>query len=477
MRNPWRKIGMLAGLGLAAVTAAAQGVPGLPALPTPPPLAQVGGRELAGGVARGAVSARPLRLTLGQAIARGLQANLAALLGASNVREAAATHLAALSALLPQVQASAYDLRQKISLATIGLNFPGVPLIVGPFNVADARAYLHENLVNLSAIQDFRAANAGQKSVRLSYAQIRNLVVEAVSHQYLLTLADASQVVAIRAQVKTARTARQQARDRLRAGTISRLDLVRAEVELASERQRLITARNALAQQKLALARAIGLPQAQTFRLVSALPNTPAPKFTQAQVVRAAWAQRPDLQAALALVRSDQLQVAAAADQRWPRLSLDANYGTIGHTFTRNRPTYAVEGELQMPIFTGGRIRAQVAVARASLRAAEDRLADLRAQAAQQARDAWLNVRALRRQVKVARQSRGLARQELTLARDRFRAGLGDNLEEIQAQQQLALANHNYIQSLYVFNLAKISLAAALGVAAVQWRQYLEGTH
>jgi outer membrane protein TolC len=128
-----------------------------------------------------------------------------------------------------------------------------------------------------------------------------------------------------------------------------------------------------------------------------------------------------------------------------------------------------------MPLFTGGRIHADVLSAQARLRDAEDRLANMRASIDQEIRSALLDVQATADQVQVADGARRLADQELTLARDRFRAGVAGNLEEVQAEQEVAIANENYTSSLYAFNAAKASLARALGVAEAAYRQFLKG--
>ncbi len=431
------------------------------AAPAPAP---VSAGDLLGGVPRGRASGQVLRLSLAQAVSRGLQANLAALLASSQTASARAGRLAALSGLLPHVQAQAYDLRQKVSLAAFGINFPGVPPIIGPFNVADARLYLHENLLSLSNFQQWRAARAGAQAAASSYRQIRNLVVEAVSDQYQLTLADAASLAAAQAQLATATQAWRQARDKEKSGLVNALDVVRAQVQRAAERQRVIAARYALAGQRLRFARMIGLPEGQRYILtdrLQALP--PAPPLNPRAAVAEAWRRRPDLLAAAQAVRAAQLSAAAARDRRVPQFSLDANYGTIGHTFTADHPTFVVEGSLSMPLFAGGQIRAATAAARQRLRRARERLADLRAAVAEQVRLALLNLQSSYHQARVAAQARAYATQELQLARDRFHAGVADNLDEVRAEQALAQANQGYIASLYQYNAARAALATALG--------------
>lgn len=475
---------LLAGMALAQA-------PASPSAPVPPsgylqaaPMAtvpagssagQIGGSDLEGGVPQGKASAQPLPLTLDQAIALGLHNNLAVLVSDTQSQQARAQRRTALAALLPNVSASAGELRQKVNLAAYGFALPGFPSIVGPFNVFDARGYADEAGVNLSSIQGWRASKQAEAAAHSTYAETRDLVVLAIANQYLLSIADLSRVQSAAAQLATAETSLRQALDMKAAGTVDALVVVRAQVERDREHQLLISAQNELDKQKLRLARAIGLPAGQAFRIANKAPYAPAEKMDPASAVMTALANRPDYRAVQQTVRSAQLQVAAARDQRLPSLDLNANYGTIGHEIGNNHPTFEVGMTVKMPVFAGGRIQADVLNAQARLRQAEDRASDLKLQIDNQVRSALLDEQSSAQLVEVARGAQGLAQRELTLAQDRFRAGVADNLEVVQAQQEVAVANENYTNSLYRYNLAKVSLAQALGVAQSAYRRYLGG--
>jgi len=381
--------------------------------------------------------------------------------------------MAEVAALLPNVTASAGELRQKINLAAFGFSFPGFPALVGPFNVFQASASADVPVLNLSALQSARAARGLEAAAKDDYNSARNLVVLAVANQYLLSVADQSRVAAAQAELATAESALTQAQDMLKAGTVGALAAVRAQVQRDRQRQQLTAQQNALAKQRLQLARAIGLPAGQAFTLGSAAPfaafDAPSPDAAVAQ----ALAARPDYRAAQAVVRSSELLVAAAKDRHLPTFSLDGNYGTIGHEIGSNHPIFSVGANVQMPIFSGGAIAADRLAAESQLHQAQSRAADLRAAIDVQVRSALLDLQSNRDQVGVARDARDLAGQELTLAQDRFKAGVADNLEVVQAQQAVADADENYIASLYGYNLAKAALAQSLGVAATSYSQYL----
>jgi outer membrane protein TolC len=487
---PTQRLRFLTGLPAAGLLLTGMALAQAPASPSAPvtpsgylqaapmatvPVGQIGGGDLAGGVSRGKATAKPLQLTLDQAIALGLRNNLAVLVSDTQSQQARAQRRTALAALLPNVNAAAGELRQKVNLAAYGFALPGFPSIVGPFNVFDARGYAEEAGLNLSSIQGWRASKQAEAAAHSTYAETRDMVVLAIANQYLLGIADLSRVQSASAQLATAETALRQALDMKAAGTVDALVVVRAQVERDREHQLLISAQNELDKQKLRLARAIGLPPGQELRIVDKAPYAPLEKMDPASAVMTALADRPDYRAAQQLVRAAQLQVAAARDQRLPSLDLNANYGTIGHEIGSNHPTFVVGMTVRMPVFEGGRIQADVLNAQARLHEVEDRASDLKLQIDNQVRSALLDEQSSAQLVEVARRAQGLAQRELTLAQDRFRAGVADNLEVVQAQQEVAVANENYTNSLYRYNLAKVSLAQALGVAQSAYRRYLGG--
>ncbi|HET9784706.1 MAG TPA: TolC family protein [Terriglobales bacterium] len=470
------KVAVAVALTVGAGWAMAQGLP--PARPNvaPPvqlPLPQRSAADAQGGVPTGAVTAQPVALSLQQAIARGLRQNLAPILAASGNERARAQKLSAMAALLPNVEASAGELRQKINLAAFGFSFPGFPQIVGPFNVFQASASAHVPVVDLGALESTRAANNLQKAAADNLESVRNLVVLAVANQYLLSVADQSRVQAAQAELTTSTQALQQATDMLQAGTVGRLSVVRAQVQHDQQQQQLTAAENALAKQRLQLARAIGLPLEQSFTLTSTTPFAELAPPTPEAAVAQALATRADYRSVEAVERSAQLLVKSAEMQRLPTLSLDGNYGTIGHEIGSNHPIFAVGATVSVPVFEGGRIAAEKVAAEAQYHDAQARRADLKAAIAVEVRSALLDLESQKQQVGVAQHAQDLAQQELTLAQDRFRAGVADNLEVVQAQQAVAVADENYIAALYGYNLAKASLAQALGVASTQYQNYL----
>jgi outer membrane protein TolC len=430
-----------------------------------------------GGVPSGERTAEALPLSLRGSLDRALKHNLGLLLSEQGTREARGARLKALSDLLPNATAHVTETVQQVNLAQFGFSgLPGVPPIVGPFSVFDTRAYLSQPLLDLPAIHNARAESANLDAARYSYQDARDLVVLVTAALYLQAVTGASRVEAQRAQLRTAEALFQRAEDLKKAGVVPGIDVLRAQVEMQAQRQRLIYYENEFAKQKLALGRAIGLPIAQEIILTDRVPYAPPPSMTLEQASQQALSSRADYQSALAQVRAAEAERLASKAKSLPALRFDGNYGDIGRSPGSSHGSFVAAFDLKIPIFQGGKIRGEVLQADARLQQRKDELADLRGRIELEVRTAFLDLRASGDQVQVARGALDLANQQLEQARDRFSAGVVNSIEVVQAQEAVATANENYISSLYAFNLAKAALARALGIAEKSIDQFLGGT-
>jgi len=233
-------------------------------------------------------------------------------------------------------------------------------------------------------------------------------------------------------------------------------------------------ARNNYAKQKLVLARTIGLATGQEFNLTEREPYEPLTPMSVEDALRQAYTSRADYQAAVQQVRGAERFRSAATAEHLPSLNFAGNYGAAGVNVGDSHGVFEVGATLAIPIFAGGRARADGLQAEATLRQNRQQLENLRAQIDYDVRTALLDLASAADQVEVARSALDLANQTLDQARDRFTAGVADNLEVVQAQEAVASANENYISSLYAHNLAKVSLARAIGFAEQGVKQYLE---
>jgi outer membrane protein TolC len=419
-----------------------------------------------------------LKISLQDAIQRGLRNNLGLLLSGQNLRAARGQRWQELSRLLPNLNTTSYINDSKVDIAEFGFTgFPGLPIpqVIGPFQYFDTRAYVTQSVFDWQAWNGSRAASENVKAAQYTYKDARDLVVLAVGFAYVQAIADQATVDSTTAQVDTAQALYQQASDQVKAGTAPSIDALRAKVELQTQQQALIQAKNDLAIQKLTLARTIGLAPGQQYDLTDKTPYQPLSGLSLDQALKQAYASRSDYQAALAGVRAAEDSRRAAEAEYLPSLSFSADYGLAGtYPNVVTHGVFDVRGTLTVPIFQGNRVHGDVLQATAQLQQARDQLDDLRAQIDSQVRTALLNLDSAEQRVTVTQSSVDLAQQTLTQSRDRFSAGVTDTVEVVQAQQQVASAQQQYISSLYLDNYAKISLARALGVAESGVKQFFE---
>ncbi|HWD98386.1 MAG TPA: TolC family protein [Bryobacteraceae bacterium] len=426
-----------------------------------------------GSVPTGQATTTPLALSLRDAIQRGLRYNIGILVNSDIVNTSAAERRRTLSTLLPQLSAGITENSLQEDLVAFGLNLPGFPTIVGPFSYQNARAYFQQTVYDRPSLRNLRSASESLKAARLSAQDARNIVVQAVSNGYLAVITNAARVTAIQAEVDLAQALYDRASDQHRAGTVAVIDVLRAEVQLKSEQQRLLAQKNQVEKDKLTLARAIGLPTGQQFTLSDTLPFAPI-TVSEYDLLRAAYDHRPDYRASQANVRAAEFAVESAkAEHYWPQAVVEADYGDIGKTFASSHGTYSLVAGLRFPIFAGNRARADITAAEAVLTNKRNAVEDLRGRIDYEVRTALLDLQSAADQVAVARSNVDLATQTLTQARDRFTAGVTDNIEVVQAQQLLASANDTFITSLNAHNEAKIALATAVGVAEEDVPRYL----
>ncbi len=292
---------------------------------------------------------------------------------------------------------------------------------------------------------------------------------------YLLAIADESEMESATAQRDTAKALFQQATDQKNAGLASAVDVLRSQVQLQSREQKLISAKNDLAKQKLVLARAIGLPLGQQFEITTRVSYQELKPSDLDNAIQNAYKARPDYLSQVNRVRSAELARKAASAERYPSIGAEADYGLSGVNPGTSHGTVDAAATLRIPIFQGGKVRGDVLRADAALTEERQRQEDLRARIDQQVRDVYLDLEADAQEVSVEKSAVTLATQNLEQSRDRFRSGVTDNIEVIQAQDALAVATDAYIASLYSFNVAKISLARATGVAESRYAEYLKG--
>jgi outer membrane protein TolC len=449
------------------------GIGGLSSLPTAEDVINRNQDPYLGSIPQGKSTGAVIELSIEDALDRGLKYNLGLYLAARVTDQASASHLQALSDLVPVVNGSFSEADQKLNLKQFGLTFPGFPTSVGPFGITDLRATGSWTVLDFHSINNIQAASQNVKAARFTYRDARDTVVLSVGANYLLTIAQESRVTATQAELQTAEALFELAEDQEKAGLSPQIDTLRARVQLQAQREALIQAQNDLEKQRIALARVVGLPVQQKFRLVNRVPYHPLPEMELESAYERALQTRPDYQAALASLRAAQLSREAAWKQRLPSIGLTGEYGVLGNTPDAMSPNWTAMATLRIPIFEGGKVEADVRLAEAVLKQRQAQVDNLRGRIEQDVEDALLDLKAAAQQVEVAKLGLDLAQQALGQSQDRFAAGVTNNVEVIQGQQQLAAANEQYIASLYAHNIAKVLLARAIGNAEQAVKQYL----
>jgi outer membrane protein TolC len=444
---------------------------------------QIGG-DFQGSVQNGKTPAGPATLTLADAVKLGLAANLGVLTADDTVRATRAERLRALSNLLPSISVDATETSTQVNLAAFGFKFnlpPGlgfsIPTVVGPFQYSQLLGNLSQTVWDPVSRRNWRASQESERASNLSARDSRELVVLAVAGAYLQTVATDARVASQRAQVDNAQAVYHQAEVRKEAGTNARIDVTRTLVELQSQQQRLNALASDLRKQKLVFARLIGLPLDRELILSEPLAFNPPAVPEAAGAVQQAFEKRWDLKAAESQVRAAEIVVSAAHAERLPSASISADYGVLGPSPVSNHGVYSVVGSLNVPIYQGGHVKADVEQAEATLHQRQAELADQRGEVEQEVRTALIELETAIGEVRLAENNRGFANETLREARDRFNAGVATTVEVVQAQEQVASAESDYISGLFAFDLARISLSRAMGQAESDLPSLLSGVH
>jgi outer membrane protein TolC len=414
------------------------------------------------------------RLTLDEAIRRGLQTHLRVHTAQARVEELAGTRERARAALLPRARLETSVTLQNRNLAALGISVPGIPIpeVVGPFSLYDVRASAEHPLLDLRAYHTWRATEKLQAAAEQNFQQTRDQIVSFVATLYLNAQAAGARVEAARARVATAEELLRLARERHGAGVATGVDVLRAEVELADARQRLLEVQTAEQRALLLLARNIGLRPGTAIELAEALQFEPLEQPEPAHVVTAALDTRADYRALLEQRAALQQEREASRARRWPRLWLGGNYGGLGRTVADLRGTGALQATLVLALFDPDRGGEQAEI-EARLRALDAQITDRQREIEQEVREALLMLESAAAEVRVAEEGLRLAARELELALERFAAGVAGNLEVVSAQSTLARARENHILAIARHREAKMALAQAVGGTERNYSWYL----
>ncbi len=405
----------------------------------------------------------PLRLTLQDAIQRGLQANLSVLVGASRVGEAEATRTRRQSAaLLPHINAQTYANAQNRNLRAFGLSVPGIPSTVGPFSNYDFRIYAQQNIVDLESYRNLKASDRAIDAGKMDLRDARDLIVRVIAGLYLNAQSAAAHASAAESRVTDSTTLDKLAKDKHDAGTATGVDVLRAQVQLANDKQALLIANNQYKLSLLSLARNLGMDPATPMELAESLVYRPSGQSEADALVPSALAARADY-LSLASQRQELVEQQRANRARfYPKLSVNGNFGGIGRSVGGVQPTGLIQGQIDFTVFDRDR-EGEAAELASRVKRIDNQIDDLRRGIDEDIRAALLDLDSAAQQVTVAEDGQALARRELELAQDRFQSGATNNVEVVTAQDELARAEDNYILAVSSHVDAKFALARAQG--------------
>jgi len=422
-----------------------------------------------------------LPLSLAEAITRGFRYNLGLVESDHAAADVHAERLRALAALLPQFSASARQAFESVNFHEIGVKLPAIPGLApfpassGGFGYQDARVALSQSLFDMQLRNRYQARKQDEKASILSSKDARDVVVLAVGTAYFQVIASAARLETAKAQLASAAEFDRLTGNRVASEVSPEIESLRAQVERQSAQQRITNVSNELAKDRLTFARITGLAIDQDFELTDR-PNSLAGAPIALETATAeALRQRGDLASASASVQAAESTLRAEKSQRLPVLALNANYGGGGVNVGNFTQVYEVAASVSVPIYTGGRISADIGQAQADLERKRAEYEDLRGRVAYDVRVAWLDVNASQSSVAVAEKNRALAARALAESQDRYANGVTNYLEVVQAQAVVAAAEENYIESLYSWSVATISLARAMGNAETRLPQLVGG--
>ena len=425
-----------------------------------------------GGVPMDAQQPPPRRLTLTDAIGLALKQNLSVRVANSQVEELEGTRDRRRASLLPHVNGNALANRENIDLAALGITLPGAPAVVGPFSHYDFRLSASQSLIDRHAYHNWKASERQEEAAKLDYQDARDLVIRQAAGLYLSSQASAAEVEAAESRVTTSQTLEKLARDQHAQGLATAVDEVRAQVQLARDQQNLLVGRNSYQTSLLALAHFLGLSPGTPLELAEPLKFHHVESADADSALRTALAARSDYAALLKQRDSLDEQLKASRARYFPTLSVNGDYGAIGPGFGSMAGTGEVQGTLTVTLFDRDRAGEKTEI-QSRLKRLNDQIDDLNREIEQELRQAILDLESSESQVTVTEAALHLAERELTLAQDRFRNGVTDNIEVVTAQASLADAQDDRILALARHADAVMALVRSLGGTEKIYQAYL----
>ncbi len=347
-----------------------------------------------------------------------------------------------------------------------------LPQHEGPFQSVATGTRFSVPIFDRKNIEHYRAQKAYRLAADVDIDSAREQMASLTVSQYLLSIRLAATVKAAESQVTLAQNLFDQARELENAGAGTGLDALRALQRLKVRQQALIVAREQEKTSQFILVRLLNFPPATELVLADDTSlNTLVAPDSEAISIETAWQQRPELIALKNRIVAAQRDLASARGERWPSLSVDGNWYQEGNRFDNMIPVYQYQASLSLPLFTGGRTRAEVASSNIRIRKLQEEEQELRNQIALEVKTAQARLQSALQEIQVADAGLQLAKDEVDQAKARFHAGVGDNVEVVTAQDALARAYDDQIAALYRMRQSRVDLQRAIGRISAAYRR------
>ncbi len=454
-------------LMMSLITAAASGqrLERLPASPTVPVTSTQTG---SGGQPDSGSNQDKVQLTMHEAVRLALKQNPRLLAARIEALESKQSTKIARSVFLPKATLGLEEQMQRLNLATI-FGQDSAPYSIGPYSNVQIGATFDVPIIAVSAWSSYQAGKRRAESSQEQAADVQESIASIVVAQYLSLLRSKATEKAVQSRIDLATVLLRLANDQLAQGTGTSTDSLRANVELHVEKENLVRAQSQTRAYGYGLAQVLGLKENQQVLAAESLTATDEQIPDEQQSLAEAFNTRPDLLAAEAQRQAAKYDSKAAMEQRLPEFHFDGYWAQSGRNPAGALPIYTYQGEMRLPIFTGGRITAEVKRAQLASDRSQQTVTERRDVITQEVRTALSTLDAARQELKLSTEALRLSTRELTESRDRFAAGITNNIEVITAQNSLAQATDSQIGAMFDLQQAKADLSHARGRIAEEY--------
>jgi outer membrane protein TolC len=415
--------------------------------------------------------ALPAELTVTQALDIALQNSTNIRAAMAQLDQTSARNDQTKSPLLPQIDIRAHQNYQTVNLIGIGIPIPNAQGLIGPFSSMDARVFLSQQILNISEWRSWKSATKRVDSSRLLVDNAKELIALRVLAAYLDALKAKESRNTLAQQKKLAEDLYNLTRERVTQGVAAELDANRAMQQVNTLEQQRLEAEQAYVAAKLNLANILQARITSEFEVSDNAAYGTGTAPDRDSTVKAALAARADYKSAEATVQAADLHLKSIKASRLPTLTLNFDDGQSGTTPVHNLNTYRVQGAIEFPVFTGGRIKGETDEATGSLHEAQIALDENRSQIETDVLAAISGVEWALKELETSEGNVRLSRQEVDFTRARFSQGIVDNTEVVNAQDRLSRADDAHIRAQYRLGLSRANLARATGVAERTYRK------